>query len=104
MKPVLIFPCGDVTEPDCGIVGSHMTDEQAIAFVNQHPYYKGKEGQKSTVVASVDIQHFYVRKRNIETARDDDWECEGKYAWCQCDKTDKGAMPYTEVTICEYGD
>ena len=105
MKPILIFPCGDVTEPDCGIVGVHFDKKETIAFMNNHPYYKGEKGQKPSVVASVDIDHFYVRKFNLEKDDPDpDWECRGKYAWFQCDKTDNGAQPYTEVTIWGYGD
>jgi hypothetical protein len=101
----VLFPCGNVSEPDCIIKGGHLTEEECILYMNGHKYWKGENGQKSCLVESVDVEHTYMVKREINNINDIDsesYECEGEYFWAFCEYNESGAVPATSVYVTGY--
>lgn len=89
----LILPCEEYGI--CWLKGAHIFDEKfIIEFLNNHKYFKGDDS-----ITVIDIEsHGYCRKMyEKDCDNPSEWVCEGKYAWYDCPKDAKGAVPYTQV-------
>ena len=93
----VILPCSVDSDIACIIKGAHLTEDQAIYYLQNHKYYQ------SSKIKSVIIEDLgYVRKTELTGGDTEDFECEGKYAWCPCGSHDMGAVPATVIEFIEY--
>jgi hypothetical protein len=88
----LILPCEDYGI--CWIKGAHIYDEnEALEFLQSRKYFK------DSIISAIEIdEHAYCFKMfQKDCSNPYDWICEGDYAWMECSKELKGAVPYTGI-------
>lgn len=88
----LVMPCEDYGI--CWIKGAHIYDEnEALDYLKNHKHFKG------SVISAIVIDNYGYCAKMFEKDCDNlsEWVCEGKYAWFDCSKELKGAVPYTSI-------
>jgi hypothetical protein len=88
----LILPCDDY-----GILwikGEHLHDEDFCRhFIERQKHFK----DATLGNLSIDNHGYCCKVRQEDCPDPDAWICQGNYAWMDCPKDTKGAVPYTEI-------
>ena len=93
----LILPCDDYGI--CWIKGAHIYDEkEALEFLKNQSWFKCFPDGRNIHSIVIDEHAYCCKVLQKDCSNPFEWECEGDYAWLECSKDAKGAVPYTGIS------